>query len=148
MTSRASLRLGWRHRIAVDATLAAVLATGVLWLALDPGDSAEAISVGARRALKADAALHALAGLLALVALGTLWAVHIRRAWRSGRNRVAGSATFAILVGLAATGWALGYAGGAVAHDAIARAHWIGGIAGVAVYVTHRVRGPGTRPSV
>lgn len=146
MTARASLRLGRRHRIAVDAALATILVTGVLWLALDPGDSAEAISAGARRVLKTDAALHALAGLLSMVALGTLWSVHIRRAWRSGRNRVGGSATFAAFVAMAATGWALGYAGGAVPHDTIAHIHWIGGLVGTAVYLAHRLRGAGTRP--
>lgn len=145
MTARTHVRITPRHRRFVDATLATLLATGVLWLLLEPGDSAEAMSVAARGAWRADVALHTLAGLAGLVALGTLWLVHIRRAWRSRRNRVAGTATLALFVALAVTGWALGYASLGMPHEAIARMHWIGGFVAAAVYLVHRWRGTRTR---
>ena len=138
-----SLRLAPRQRLSIDITLAVVFASGVAWLALDAGD---AMSDTAREWLRNDVRVHALAGLACIWLVGTLWLVHIRRAWHNHRNRVLGSATFTLLVVLIATGYALGYLGGEAQRAWIARAHWILGLAGAVVYLAHRWRGPRTRP--
>jgi cation transport ATPase len=137
-----SLRLARRHRLAIDATLAALLVSGIAWLALDRDDAGDAW----RTVLHNDVRLHALAGLVIVYLVGTLWLLHIRRAWRSHRNRVAGVSTLSLMVLLVATGYALGYADAGASRAWIARAHWIGGLVAAAVYIAHRLRGAATRP--
>src|SRR5579864_1298096 len=137
-----SVRLGRRHRLAIDATLAVLLATGVAWLLLDRDDASDA----AHALLRNDARVHAFAGLACVYLIGTLWLLHIRRAWRNRRNRTAGALTFGLTLSLVATGYALGYATGDVSHLLIARAHWIAGLACAAVYIAHRLLGPRSRP--
>ena len=139
-----SLRLAPRKRLAVDWTLGILLLTGLVWLATDRDDAGDAV----RAILRNDARLHAAAGLAIVYMAGTLWLAHVRRAWRSHRNRVAGTVTFALLALLVATGYALGYFGGEASRVWIARAHWIGGMACAVAYVAHRLRGAATRPPI
>ncbi|MBS0319076.1 MAG: hypothetical protein JSR18_00920 [Proteobacteria bacterium] len=139
-----SLRLARRHRLAVDCVLGAVLITGVAWLLLDGGD---ALDSERRLWLRNAVRLHALAALATVYLIGTLWFMHIRRAWRTHRNRVAGVATFVVLALLVATGYALDYLTGEAEHATMARMHWIAGLMAVAFYVVHRVRGAATRPA-
>jgi hypothetical protein len=139
-----SLRLAYRHRLAIDIVLALVLASGIAWLLIDRGDTMEAPE---RALLHTAVRVHALAGLACVYVVGTLWFMHVRRAWRSQRNRVAGSLFFALMATLIATGYALGYLTGEGNHLAIARLHWIAGLVAACVYLVHRWRGPMTRPS-
>jgi hypothetical protein len=137
-----SLRLARQHRWTIDLALGAVLVSGIAWLCLDRDDLTDAW----RPLLRQDVRVHALSGVVVVFLAGTLWFLHMRRAWRSHRNRVAGGATFVLLALLVASGFALGYSGGGDQRVWIARAHWLGGFAGAVVYVLHRLRGASTRP--
>jgi cation transport ATPase len=137
-----SLRLSRRQRFAIDTALALVALSGVAWLLLERPD---ALDPAPRAWLRQDVRLHAFAGLAVVYAAGMLWLVHIRRAWRSHRNRVAGVTTLVLLAWLVLTGYALGYFTDDATHVLVARAHWIAGLAAIAIYVTHRLRGAQTR---
>jgi hypothetical protein len=78
--------------------------------------------------------------------VGTLWFMHVRRAWRSQRNRVAGSVFLALMATLIASGYALGYLTDERNHLVVARLHWISGLTAACVYLVHRWRGALTRP--
>lgn len=138
-----SPRLARRHRITVDAVLALLAASGVAWLLLDRAD---ALDPTPRWWLRQDVRVHALAGLAFVYLAGMLWLVHVRRAWHTRRNRVAGCVTFALLGLLTATGYALGYLVDEGSRTWVARFHWIAGLLALAVYVAHRFRGAATRP--
>jgi cation transport ATPase len=139
-----SLQLAYRHRVAVDIVLALVLASGIAWLLLDRG---ETMDTADRAVLHTVVRIHALAGLGCVYVVGTLWFMHVRRAWRSHRNRVVGSAFLALMAVLIASGYALGYLTDEGNHLVIARLHWIAGLAAACVYLAHRWRGVTTRPS-
>ena len=139
-----SLRLAYRHRLAIDCVLALVLVSGIAWLVLDRGD---AMDVPDRGLLHATVRVHALVGLACVYVVGTLWFMHVRRAWRSRRNRVAGSAFLGLMAALAASGYALGYLTDETDHVVVARVHWIVGVAAACIYVVHRWRGARSRPS-
>ena len=139
-----SLRLAYRHRLAVDLVLVLVLASGLAWLAIDRGDAMDAAD---RALLHATVRIHALAGLACIYVVGTLWFMHVRRAWRSHRNRLAGSTFLALMATLVASGYALGYLTDEGNHVGVARLHWIGGLVAASVYLVHRWRGSTTRPA-
>ncbi len=137
-----SLRLGRRYRLAIDSVLVVVLVSGIAWLLLDRDD---ALDSGLRPWLRTAVRLHALAGLGCVYGVGTLWFIHVRRAWRSHRNRVAGITVFVLMTVLIATGYALGYLTDEGNHRLVARLHWIGGLLAALAYSVHRVRGAATR---
>lgn len=137
-----SLRVPRRQRVAVDTVLSAVALSGVAWLLLDRPD---ALDAAPRWWLRQDVRLHALAGLAFVYVAGVLWLTHVRGAWRSQRNRVAGVATFALLLLLVASGYALGYFVDEGTRVLVARMHWVAGLAAVAAYIAHRLRGARTR---
>jgi hypothetical protein len=137
-----SLRLPRRQRVAVDTVLSLLVLSGIAWLLLDRPD---ALDPAPRWWLRQDVRLHALTALAFVYVAGMLWLVHVRRAWRSHRNRVAGVATFTFLLMLVVTGYALDYFVDDRSHAVVARAHWIAGLIGVVAYVAHRLRGARTR---
>ena len=136
-----SLRLARQHRWTIDIALGAVFISGIAWLWLDRDNAPDTWHTWLRQ----DARVHVLAGLAIVFLVGSLWFLHVRRAWRSHRNRVAGATTFALVTLLVATGYALGYLDGEASRVWIARVHWIGGVACAIAYVTHRMRGAATR---
>jgi cation transport ATPase len=140
-----SLRLTRRLRISVDVVLTLVSASGIAWLLLDRG---EALDVAARGWLRQDVRLHAIAALATVYTAGMLWFLHVRRAWRSHRNRVAGIATFALIAFLVGSGYVLDYFTDETSHALIGRAHWLSGLVAVAAYLGHRWRGARTRPPI
>jgi hypothetical protein len=140
-----SLRLSPRLRRAVDVVLAVVTVSGIAWLWLDRG---EAVDVAARGWLRQDVRLHAIAALATVYVAGMLWFLHVRRAWRSHRNRLAGVATFTLLAFLVASGYVLDYFTDEGSHALVARAHWVAGLLAFAAYLAHRWRGARTRPPI
>jgi len=140
-----SLRLSPRLRLTADIVLTTVAASGVAWLCLDRG---EALDVAARGWLRQDVRLHAVAALATVYVAGMLWFLHVRRAWRSHRNRVAGVATLSLLAFLILSGYVLDYFTDETSHVVVARAHWLAGLVAVAAYLAHRWRGARTRPPI
>jgi cation transport ATPase len=140
-----SLRLSRRLRLTVDIVLAVVTASGVAWLWLDRGD---AVDVATRGLLRQDVRLHAIAAVATIYVAGMLWFLHVRRAWRSHRNRVAGVATLCLVAFLVLSGYVLDYFTDEASHGVVARAHWLAGLVAVAVYLAHRWHGARTRSPI
>jgi hypothetical protein len=136
------VRLGPRHKRLAYATFALLWVSGALWLLFhyflgvegDFGPEPHALEKWWLR-------LHGLAGMLALVALGSLLTNHVRLAWQRNKNRTSGLPMLALTVWLAVTGYALYY----FASDANAAwlplLHWIAGLALPLALTAHVVIG-------
>ena len=83
--------------------------------------------------------LHGLFAFATLWLIGLLCALHIARAWQSGRHRWSGSILFAWLLVLTLTGYLLIYAGEDGVWGLVSPSHWIAGLALPVAYGVHRL---------
>ena len=145
MTRRNSIRLSNRHEWFAYAISASVFATGAAWAWLHyfgtspnefgPSSPAESWMLKA----------HGAAAMAVLVLLGTLLPMHIKFAWRAGRNLRTGLSLLGLFGFLALTGYGLYYAGGERFRFWTSTAHiWIG-LALPAIMLVHVWRGKKTR---
>jgi len=137
--------LGARHRRWLYAALAFAWATGALWVfahfALGTG------AEGERHPLEAWALkLHGAAAFGFLVALGSMFAQHIPRAWYLRRNVASGICTLSVAAFLVATGYALYYFALDEAHAVVSTLHWSVGLAAIALFWLHVALGRRARP--
>jgi len=138
------VRLERWHRRALYATGSLLTASGALWLlfhyflrsATPWGEGPHPLEAWWLR-------LHGLAAMLTLLALGSLLATHVGRAWRRGRNRASGGALAAALVLLIATGYALYYFAGEESRPAISLVHWVFGAVAIVLVLAHVALGRG-----
>jgi len=131
---RRALRIPRSRRRAIYTTLAVLLVTGVAWLAIqfmaeDPAELA---------ALQAwSMKLHGAAAWLATYLVGTIWAAHIKLAWKLQHNRRAGAA-FGLMVGLLfVTGYGLYYFNGETLRMLTEWLHWSTGALAAALFWLH-----------
>jgi hypothetical protein len=108
--SHAVIRLGTRHRKHLYISLILLWASGALWLMFHYFFQAEG-DFGPQPHLleKWWLRLHGLAGMLALVLLGSLLPTHMKLAWKRRKNLRSGLPMLAGWSWLAATGYALYY---------------------------------------
>jgi hypothetical protein len=105
------LRLDPRFRYALYVTVATLFITGVAWLLADQlkdsptGEVWQAI--GANLLM-----VHGGGAMVMLIMLGALIPLHVRRSWRAGKNRIAGTVMCALNVVLVVTAFGLYYSGG------------------------------------
>jgi hypothetical protein len=85
--------------------------------------------------------LHAMMAFAALWTFGLVWGVHVVAGWRTGRHRLSGSITVALLGWLIATGYLLYYLVDDQWRLVMSWAHWLVGLALPLAFVVHRVRG-------
>jgi hypothetical protein len=107
------ITLSRRHERWMYVALGSLYATGMAWMALHylvNGNEAleNGWRIGETWALRA----HGAAAMAALLALGSVLAVHVPRAWHLSRNLLSGTAMLATALVLAFTGWLLYYASG------------------------------------
>jgi hypothetical protein len=104
------MRLDPRFRYALYAAFVVLTATGVGWLVADwrkdPGGPEFWQLLAADMLM-----LHGGAAMVTLMLLGALVPLHVRRAWRSGRNRLTGSTMIGVNALLIVTAFGLYYAG-------------------------------------
>jgi hypothetical protein len=106
----ARLRLDPRIRLSVYGAFAALTVTGVGWLVADGlkespnGDAWQAIAANLLM-------IHGGAAMATLMLLGALVPLHVRLAWRSGRNRITGTAMAGVNAVLIVTAFGLYYFG-------------------------------------
>lgn len=81
--------------------------------------------------------LHGGAAMAILMLFGALVPLHLRRAWRSGRNRLSGPAMIGTNAALIATGFGLYYAGSDLLRPWISDIHIIVGFALPALLILH-----------
>lgn len=145
------IRLGARHRRVVHASLFMLWLSGALWLVFHyflqrPGTFGNEPHVLEPWWLR----LHGLAMMVALVAAGSVVVHHAARAWRLGKNRLAGTLLSGILLWLAVTGYALYYFSGDENQAWLPLLHWLPGLAlplAVALHVRHGPRRRRHRPA-
>jgi hypothetical protein len=134
------LRLEPGLRYGTYTTFAALILTGVVWLAADQlKDSASGESWQAVAA--AMLMLHGGAAMIALVLLGALIPLHAQRSWRTGKNRVTGTCMAVFNTVLIVTAFGLYYSGSDTLRSVLANIHLVVGLALPALIATHVVLG-------
>lgn len=142
-----NLRLERWHRRCMYVSLAALLASGALWLLARyflraPGQFGETIHPLEPWAMK----LHGASVMLALFFLGSLMNAHIRRALKAGRNLATGWGMMLTLLFLIFTGYCLYYVAGEADRPLWSVLHWAVGLATGALFLLHIVLGRRSNP--
>ena len=122
------MRLDFRFRRALHATLAALFVTGAVWVVadrmgwrLDPGPWQKAAAWLLM--------LHGGAAMVMLVLLGALIPFHVRVAWRRRENRATGVVMLAVNFALIVTAFGLYYLGSESLRRVASDAHVLVGLA-------------------
>lgn len=126
---RAVIRLSRRHRLWLALALGVLWASGALWLLYhnffrvegDFGPQPHGLEKWWLR-------LHGLSAMLGLFVLGTMLPIHMKLAWRRNKNRRMGALLSALLLWLAATGYALWYFAGESVEAWLPLLHWAAGL--------------------
>jgi len=130
------LRLESGLRFGNYAVVAALTATGMIWLIADMLKASEDgelwQAIGANMLM-----LHGLAAMVALVLVGAMIPLHLRGFWRAGKNRISGAAMVGTNAALMITAWGLYYAGSDELRTFVADVHIAVGIALPALVATH-----------
>ena len=134
----------WQRR-GVYASVAVLALTGLVWLAVHFLSAQSDDGLGQGTAKLWTIRVHAAAALCTLVMVGSLLPVHIRPAWRARKNRVSGALVVGVMVVLALTGYALGYAPEGLARQWSAWSHWAVGAASPLLLLLHVLLGHRTR---
>jgi hypothetical protein len=136
------VRLTSGHRQWVYWTAAALFATGALWLAFHYLLQAEGEFGPAPHPLEHWwLRLHGAAAMLALLTVGSLLPIHMRRGWHQRRNLPLGIALSSVVFLLTLSGYALYYFGSEQSRPWISAFHWGIGIASPLVLVWHIASG-------
>ena len=122
------MRLEPRYRAALYAAFAVLAVTGAVWLVADWRKNPLEPDVWQEIA-PLMLMLHGGGAMVALMLLGALVPLHIRRAWRSKRNRLTGPIMIAVNAVLIATAFGLYYAGSDMLRPWISDLHIAIGIA-------------------
>ena len=136
------MRLSHGHRRWVYWSSTALFATGALWLVFhyflrqhgEFGETPHPLEMWWLR-------LHGACAMLALIVMGSLLPIHVRRGWHQRKNLLAGMVVVGILVLLIASGYALYYYGGEDARPLISAFHWIVGLGAPLALIWHILRG-------
>jgi hypothetical protein len=121
------VRLEPRFRAGLYAAVALLTVTGAVWLLADWRKDPLAPDVW-QDVAPLMLTLHGGAAMAALMLLGALVPTHVRRAWRSGRNRLTGPAMIAVNAVLIATAFGLYYAGSDTLRPFVSDLHIVVGI--------------------
>ncbi|CAF0695897.1 hypothetical protein [Candidatus Methylacidithermus pantelleriae] len=119
------------YKLILFLTLALLWMSGMLWVLFqDPrvfGAVGRPESVDAARSMLL--ALHGLGAFLFLALLGSLFPLHIAKAWRAKENLPSGVILLGSVLLLVLTGYALYYAGSETGRRLASRSHiWLGGV--------------------
>jgi hypothetical protein len=138
------VRLEPRYRGALYAAFAVLTISGAVWLLADWRKNPLEPDVWQEIA-PVMLMLHGGAAMVALLLLGALVPLHVRRAWRSGRNRLTGPVMIAVNTVLIATAFELYYAGSETLRPWVSDLHIVVGIALPPALLVHVWLGRRTR---
>lgn len=133
-------RLGRLHQGLLYGAVGLLWLTGAIWLIfhyLLQGADWGATSSVEPSTMK----IHGAAAMVFLAVFGSLVPLHLRRGWVLRLNRPSGIAITAVCLLMAASGWALYYAGGENARAVVSAAHWILGLLFPVVIIAHVMAG-------
>lgn len=132
------MRIDPQFRWAIYIAFAVLFLTGAVWLVADAlKESDEIWQQSAANLLM----VHGGAAMLALMLLGALVPLHLRRAWRARKNRITGTVMATFNVVLIVTAFGLYYAGSDVVRPWISRLHYGLGLALPVLFLVHVVCG-------
>lgn len=142
-----SIKLSQRHEWFAYSVSATVFATGAAWAwlhywATQPNEF-NAASPAESWLLK----MHGAAAMAVLVLLGTLLPMHIKFAWRAGRNLRTGLSILSVFGFLTLTGYGLYYADGEQLRAWTSAAHLWVGLALPPIMLLHIWRGKRRAPA-
>jgi hypothetical protein len=83
---------------------------------------------------------HAVVGFWSIWMFGVLWSGHIKSGWRTKTRWISGGGLFLVVVWLVLTGVSLYYLSSDEWRKWTSLAHWIPGLAAVAVFLFHAPR--------
>lgn len=131
---RRVLRIPQSRRRAIYAAFAVLLITGVVWLAIHfmAEDSSEQTAL-----LAWTMKLHGAGAWLATYLVGTIWAAHIKLAWKLRHNRWAGAAFGLMAALLLVTGYGLYYFNGETVRMITEWLHWWAGALAACLFWLH-----------
>ena len=130
------MRLERQFRAALYGVLAVLFASGAAWFVanrLKDGPDGELWQRIAANLLM----VHGCAAMATLLFLGALGPVHIKRGWRSYKNRITGTAMVTFNAILVVTAFGLYYAGSEILRPWIGNIHLVLGLALPVLLLTH-----------
>jgi hypothetical protein len=131
-------KLGLWHRRWVYFALAAVWGSGALWVFAHYGLVANNEFGATRHPIEAWALkLHGAAAFLFLIALGSMFAQHIPRAWFLKRNIASGIATLTVCALLVVSGYWLYYFAEDESRSFVSTLHWAVGLGAIGLFWLH-----------
>jgi hypothetical protein len=134
------LRLDPAFRAALYAAFAVLLVTGAAWLwadAMKDSPSGEGWQTAGAYLLM----IHGGTAMAALMLIGALVPLHMRRGWRARRNRITGTAMATFNAVLIVTAFGLYYFGSDLLRPWSSRLHIAFGLALPVLFVIHVVTG-------
>ena len=143
---RSSIRLSRRHEWFACLVSGAVFATGAAWAWLHYLTGSPNEFGGTTPAESWMLKAHGAAAMLVLVLLGTLLPMHVKFAWRAGRNLRTGLSLLAVFLFLSLSGYGLYYAGSERLRAWTSLGHLWVGLALPPIMIFHIWRGKKTRP--
>ena len=136
------LRLSFRHRLWLHATFAVLFLSGTIWWVLHRWLQVDAgFGPQPHPAQRWLIPLHGAAAMLALVIVGALIPLHIKRGWQARLNRPNGVLLIAFIVLLTLSGYALYYSSSEDLRESASVVHTGLGLAFPAMLVWHIVSG-------
>jgi hypothetical protein len=139
-----SIRLSLRHKIAFYSILGAVFISGALWAWLHYFAGSEN-EFGSAPAETWTLTIHGLFAAASLLVIGSMLPLHVKFAWRAGRNRFNGVFFISIVSLLVVTGYALYYIGNERLRSWTSWIHLIVGLAFPLLLILHIWRGRASR---
>jgi hypothetical protein len=132
------LRIDPQFRWAIYIAFAVLFLTGAVWLVADAlKESDEIWQQTAANLLM----VHGGVAMLALMLIGALVPMHLRRAWSARKNRITGTVMATFNAVLIITAFGLYYSGSDVVRPWISRLHYGLGLALPVLFLVHVVSG-------
>ena len=136
------IRLGEWHQAYLYGMGTVLILSGALWLLFHyfvriPGDFGPTLHPLEPWFL----AIHGISAAGLLIGFGSVMPGHVRRAWRSARNRITGSIFFGVMLALTVSGYLLYYVGSETARSFLSIFHWVVGFSLPALAGWHIWRG-------
>ena len=138
------MRLSPSFRVAIYVLSLLLFVSGAVWLLADAMKNPFGEDIWPQIASNM-LMIHGGAAMIALLFLGALFPVHIRRSWIAGRNRVTGGIMAGVLIILILTSFGLYYSGSEAFRHWLSNTHLVLGLALPVLLLVHIATGRSRR---